>query len=287
VKNIRISKINYEVAHKKRVEPFLKWAGGKSQLLEQFKPLFPKEGTYERYAEPFLGGGAVFFYLEPKEAVLSDLNKDLIGAYRVVKNNIKELLKILDKYQKNHSKEFYLKIREEYNTGNLDSVKNAAHLIYLNKTCFNGLYRVNKNGNFNVPFGQHNSFSFNKESLLLVSRLLKNTKLKNESFEKVLNYARKGDFFYLDPPYYPLNLTSNFTTYTNSDFLELEQETLAKVFEKLDKIGCKVMLSNSDTPFIRNLYKKWDIKKVVTKRYINCIGEKRGNVAEVVVRNYK
>jgi len=272
---------------KKRVEPFLKWAGGKSQLLEQFKPLFPKEGTYKKYIEPFIGGGAVFFYLEPKEAILSDLNKDLIEAYKVVKSHSKELIELLKKYEKKHSKEFYLKIREEYNTDKLDKITKAAHLIYLNKTCFNGLYRVNSKGKFNVPFGQHKKFSVNEFGILATSKILKNTKIEHTDFTHVLKNAKKGDFVYFDPPYYPLNNGSNFTTYTKENFLENEQEELKKTFKKLDARGCILMLSNSDTPYIRKLYKEWNITKVSAKRFINCMAEKRGDVFEVVIRNYK
>lgn len=272
---------------KKRVEPFLKWAGGKSQLLEQFKPLFPKEGAYKRYIEPFIGGGAVFFYLEPKEAIISDLNKDLIEAYKVVKSNPKELVELLKKYEKKHSKEFYLKIREEYNADKLDKINKAAHLIYLNKACFNGLYRVNSKGGFNVPFGQHKKFSVNEAGIFATSKILKKTKIEHTDFTQVLKNAKKGDFVYFDPPYYPLNAGSNFTTYTKESFLEKEQEKLMKTFEKLDARGCILMLSNSDTPFIRKLYKRWHITKVSAKRFINCMAEKRGDVFEVVVRNYK
>lgn len=272
---------------KKRVEPFLKWAGGKSQLLEQFKVLFPKEGTYKRYIEPFIGGGAVFFYLEPKEAVISDLNKDLINAYKILKNNPQELIFLLKKYEKKHSKEFYLKIRNEYNFGKLNKINKAAHLIYLNKTCFNGLYRVNSKGEFNVPFGQHKKFIVNEEGLLSASKILKRTKIDHADFTQVLKTAKKGDFVYFDPPYYPLNASSNFTTYTKENFLEKEQEKLKEIFKELDSRGCMLMLSNSDTPYIRKLYKKWNITKVSAKRFINCIAEKRGDVSEVVVRNYK
>lgn len=272
---------------KKRVEPFLKWAGGKSQLLEQFKPLFPKEGTYKRYIEPFTGGGAVFFYLEPKDAIISDLNKDLIEAYKIVKSHPKELIELLKKYEKKHSKQFYLKIREEYNFDKLDKINKAAHLIYLNKTCFNGLYRVNSKGEFNVPFGQHKNFSVNEAGILSANKILKKTKIEHTDFTQVLKNAKKGDFVYFDPPYYPLNAGSNFTTYTKENFLEKEQEKLKETFKKLDARGCILMLSNSDTSYIRKLYKEWNIKKVSAKRFINCMAEKRGDVSEVVVRNYK
>lgn len=274
---------------KNRIEPFLKWAGGKSQLLEQFRELFPDDNSYNNYIEPFVGGGAVLFFLQPKNAIISDLNNDLINTYKIIKTNVNELIKILENFQKKHSKEFYLKLREEFNNKKVDNVRKAAILIYLNKTCFNGLYRVNKKGGFNVPFGQHKKFNFKKEHLLKAGHLLQHVKIKHESFEKVLDNAKKGDFIYFDPPYYPVNETSKFTTYTKEAFLEEEQKKLAEIFKKLDKKGCKVMLSNSDTKFIRDLYK--DYKKytvtVSAKRFINCIAEKRGEVSEVVVRNYK
>lgn len=273
--------------NKKRVEPFVKWVGGKSQLLKQFKALLPEKDLYNRYIEPFVGGGAVFFYLEPKEAYISDLNGDLVNAYKVVKNHPEELIDILKKYQSKHSKEFYLKIRDEYNFKKLNKVNKAAHLIYLNKTCFNGLYRVNKKGEFNVPYGQHKKFIVNSDGILAASKRLKRAKIKHAGFESVLEYAKRGDFVYFDPPYYPLKTGSDFTTYTKESFLEKEQEVLARVFRKLDKLGCLLMLSNSDTKFIRNLYSEWHITRVSAKRFINCNAEKRGDINEVVVRNYK
>lgn len=272
-----------------RIEPFLKWAGGKSQLLEQFDKLLPPANSYKRYIEPFIGGGALFLYLEPKEAIISDLNKDLIETYKVVKTKPNELIAILKEFQIQHGQEFFIKIRNEFNTEKVDKIRRAAILIYLNKTCFNGLYRVNKKGEYNVPYGQHKHFSFNEANIKRVSQLLKNTEIKNEPFDKVIENAKKGDFVYFDPPYYPINETSKFTTYTKEAFLEDEQKRLAELFKKLDKRGCKVMLSNSDTDFIRNLFK--DYKKytvtVGARRYINCIAEKRGEITELVVRNYK
>jgi len=274
---------------KDRIEPFIKWAGGKSQLLEQFRELLPDDDSYNNYIEPFIGGGAVLFFLQPKKAIISDLNENLANTYRTIKNNVKELIIILDSFQKKHSKEFYLQLREEFNTKKNDKTRKSAILIYLNKTGFNGLYRVNKKGGFNVPFGQHKKFSFKKGELIKASKLLKNVTIKNESFEKVLDNTKKGDFIYFDPPYYPINGTSKFTTYTKEAFLEEEQKKLAEVFKKLDKKGCKVMLSNSDTKFIKDLYK--DYKKytatVGARRFINCIAEKRGEITELVIRNYK
>jgi len=274
---------------KNRIEPFIKWAGGKSQLLEQFRELFPPDDSYDNYFEPFIGGGAVYFFLQPKNATISDLNKNLVNTYKNIKTKADDLILILEGFQKKHSKEFYLKLREEFNSTKIGSLRKVAILIYLNKTCFNGLYRVNKKGEFNVPFGQHKKFSFKKEQLLKASQLLKNAKIKNESFEKVLDNAKKGDFIYFDPPYYPINGTSKFTAYTKEAFLEEEQKKLAEVFKKLDKRGCKVMLSNSDTKFIKDLYKNYK-KYTVTvgaRRFINCNADKRGEITELVVRNYK
>jgi DNA adenine methylase len=272
--------------NKTKIEPFLKWAGGKSQLLSQFEKLYPDRDKYSRYIEPFIGGGAVFFYLQPKKAVINDLNKDLINCYKVVKNNTSGLIKRLKVLQKKHDKEFYYKMREKFNEQKLSTEERASLLIYLNKTCFNGLYRVNGGGKFNVPIGRNMKVSFNEENLKAISRLLKTTAIKSEPFNKVISYAKKNDFVYFDPPYYPLNRTSSFTSYTKEEFLEKEQEELSDVFKKLDKMGCLVMLSNSDTKFIKDLYKGYDIKKVKARRFINCDASKRGVINEVVVRNY-
>jgi len=213
-----------EIYKKIKVQPFLKWAGGKSQLLEQYAVFFPQR--YKRYLEPFLGGGAVFFYSEPNVAILSDYNKDLIQCFSAVKNNVKRLIDLLKIHKERHSKEYYERMRRDYNTKKLDKIERASIFIYLNKTCFNGLYRVNSKGEFNVPFGKHkNPAIFDEENLLAASKLLKQTKLNSGDFSKILEYAQKDDFVYLDPPYYPLNRTSNFTSYTAEKFLEEEQET--------------------------------------------------------------
>lgn len=274
-----------EIYKKIKVQPFLKWAGGKSQLLEQYAVFFPQK--YNRYLEPFLGGGAVFFYLEPDEAILSDYNKDLIQCFLVVKNNVKQLINLLKTHKEHHGKEYFEEMRKDYNTKKLGKVERVAILIYLNKTCFNGLYRVNSKGEFNVPFGKYkNPAIFDEENLLAASKLLKQTKLYNGDFSKVLDYAGRDDFVYLDPPYYPLNKTSSFTSYTAERFLEEEQERLANVFKELDKKKCKVMLSNSDTKFIKNLYKDYRIEVVKANRAISCVGDKRGPINELVILNY-
>lgn len=273
---------------KKEIPLFVKWAGGKKQLLNQFKQFFPEK--IDRYFEPFVGGGAIAFYIiknhNPKEVIISDVNEELINAYNVIKSNVDELIDLLKEYKLKHNKETYYSIRVE-DPSLLSNVSRAARFIYLNKTCFNGLYRVNSKGQFNVPMGSYKNPSIlTEKNLREISQLLKNVKIKTESFEKVLNYAKKEDFIYLDPPYYPLKKGKSFTTYTKDNFLEKEQKQLADVFWKLDKKGCKVMLSNSDTSFIKNLYGNYNISIVKASRMINCEGSGRGKINEIVVTNY-
>jgi len=275
----------------KNIPKFVKWAGGKGQLLEQFKPLFPKK--IERYLEPFVGSGAVFFYIiqnyKPKEIIISDINEELINAYKIIKTDVERLIVELKQHKEYHNakgKSYYLAIRAT-NPKDLPQLEMAARFIYLNKTCFNGLYRVNSKGGFNVPMGSYkNPDIVQEEKLRIVSKLLKNVTIKKMSFEKVLNFAKKGDFIYFDPPYQPLENKKSFTTYTKDAFLEKEQKLLEEVFNKLDKKGCSVMLSNSDTKFIKDLYSEYNINFVQATRMINCNGDKRGKVNEVVVTNY-
>lgn len=266
-------------------EPFIKWAGGKSQMIDQYSAFFPPK--YNKYLEPFVGGGAVFFHLKPNKSIVSDLNQDLIDCYAIIKSNTWKLIEILKQYQARHGKEFFNDLRNKYNANLLSRIERAAAFIYLNKTGFNGLYRVNSRGEFNVPFGDYKNPSiFDEANLLAVSKLLKSAELYTMPFEKVLNYAEPDDFIYFDPPYYPLNETSKFTNYTKDNFLKKEQENLAAVFRALDKRGCEVMLSNSDTDFIKKLYKDYRIEKVRANRFINCDGEKRGAITELVILNY-
>lgn len=267
---------------------FVKWAGGKKQLLAQFKPFFPKE--IKRYFEPFVGGGAVAFYLlkthpEIEKIYLSDINEELITTYYVIKNNPKELITLLKEYKKKHNKEFYYKIRSQ-NIKTLNKIQIATRFIYLNKTCFNGLYRVNSKGEFNVPIGSYkNPLICPEENLKEISKLLQKDDTKVRQFYEVLKDAKKGDFIYFDPPYYPLNKTS-FTKYTKDKFLDEEQKHLAEIFKELDKRGCKIMLSNNDSPFIKELYKEFYINIVKATRMINCDATKRGKINEIVITNY-
>ncbi len=271
------------------IPTLVKWAGGKKQLLNQFDKFFPKK--IDRYIEPFLGGGAVAFYIikrfHPKNVFLSDINEELVNAYKAVQLNVPELIEALSLLAKKHSKEFYYKIRAQ-DPQKLSDVDRAARLIYLNKTCFNGLYRVNSEGKFNVPIGEHKHLQIvDTKDLMEINHLLKHAIIKTMPFEKVLDFAKKGDFIYLDPPYYPLKEGKSFTKYHKGDFSKIDQERLKSIFDKLTKRGCKAMLSNSDAPFIRDLYKEYSIQIVQARRMINCDATKRGKINEVVVTNYK
>jgi DNA adenine methylase len=273
-------------------KPFVKWAGGKRQLLKQFRDLglYPPElfdPTTNTYYEPFVGGGAVFFDLLPERAELSDLNRELVITYNVIKNNIDELIFSLKQHI--YDKEYYLEVRAK-NVNELSDIEVASRFIFLNRTGFNGLYRVNKKGQFNVPFGRYsNPVICDEENLRRVSRELQNVIIKHQDYTSVLKNAQKGDFIYFDPPYYPLNRTSSFTAYTSESFLEKEQTELRDTFVKLHKRGCYIMLSNSDTPFINDLYSEIDgatIHKITAGRAINSKGSGRGKITELLVTNY-
>jgi DNA adenine methylase len=272
------------------IPKFVKWAGGKTQLLDQFIPMFPEK--FEKYFEPFVGSGAVAFYVlqnyNPKEVVLSDINEELINAFNIIKTDVENLISKLKEHKENHTsnaKEYYYEIRAR-NPEEMSNLDRAARFIYLNKTCFNGLYRVNSKNKFNVPIGSYKNPDVTQEDKLRkVSIILKDVKIKVMSFEKVLELANKNDFVYFDPPYYPLK-RSSFTTYTKNNFLEDEQKLLADVFAKLDKRGCFVMLSNSDTDFIKEIYSNYDVSFVKARRLINSNANGRGKINEVVVRNY-
>jgi len=258
-----------------KAKPFVKWVGGKRQLLKQFQDLYPKDFNpiVNRYFEPFVGGGAVFFDLHPYKATLSDINEELILTYQIIKEAPGKLIKELKKYK--YEKEFYLEIRAQ-EPKKLSKVKRASRFLFLNRTGFNGLYRVNSKGGFNVPFGRYtNPIICDEENIRNVSELLQNVEIKNRSYKEVLKDAKKGDFIYFDPPYIPLNPTSSFTSYTQDGFGKKEQEELRDVFVKLHKKGCFVMLSNSDTPITRDLYKDFAINTVFAGRAINSNTKKR------------
>jgi len=267
--------------------PFIKWAGGKKQLLEQINKYLPK--NFNKYLEPFIGGGALFFYLLPNKAILIDNNEELINCYRVIQNKIGELINSLKKHK--NEKDYFYKIRSidrnlvEFKK--LSDVERASRMIYLNRSCFNGLYRVNSKGEFNVPFGKYENPKFcDKENLLAVNTVLKDIQIINGDFKECLELAEKDDFIYFDPPYQPISATANFTSYTKENFNKEDQVRLFKVYEELDNRGCKVMLSNSYNEFILDLYKKYDLKTVHAKRAINSDASGRGQIKEVLIINY-
>lgn len=263
--------------------PFLKWAGGKSKLIGQYLPYFPTD--FKNYYEPFLGGGAVFFHLLPVEAILMDINQELINTYCCVRDNVELLIELLSEHRARHSGDYYYCLRSR-TTGS--DIERAARLIYLNKTCFNGLYRENRCGQFNVPIGTYKNPQICQADILRsASTALKFAKIETGHFKSVLEYAKTSqDFVYFDPPYYPLSQTSNFTAYSRNFFNEDEQIKLRDIFAELRSRGVKVMLSNSDCEFIRDLYSGFNIHTISASRSINSKAGKRGKITEVLVTSY-
>jgi DNA adenine methylase len=274
-------------------QPFLKWAGGKGQLLDQYEAYFPQT-PLRGYYEPFVGSGAVFFRLRERGLFetygLSDLNAELLTCYRVVRDHVEDLITRLREHKARHSREYYYALRSRDRAPSwpdASPVERAARLIYLNKTCYNGLWRVNQQGYFNVPMGRYaNPDIANQDRLLAASHALQGVELAVSDFETMTEKARSGDFVYFDPPYHPLSRTASFTSYAREDFGEDEQRQLAHAFAELDRRGCRVMLSNSDTPFVRELYQDFRIETVTARRAINSAKGKRGAITEVVVVNY-
>lgn len=275
-------------------KPFVKWVGGKRQLIKQFREmgLYPPEGfdpIKNSYFEPFVGGGAVFFDLLPEKAFLSDMNFDLVTTYNVIKNDVDSLIKSLKKHE--HNKEYFLNIRAK-KVPTLSPLQIASRFIYLNRTCFNGLYRVNSSGGFNVPFGANkNPLICDESNLRKVSKALQNVEISHQDYKDIIKKVKKGDFVYFDPPYHPMSSTSSFTYYTKESFGEKEQIELRDTFLKLHKKGCFVMLSNSNSDFINKIYKEIKSKgvivhKVEASRAINSKGNGRGKVKEILVTNY-
>lgn len=270
------------------VRPFIKWVGGKRQLMQEIKSAMPS--SFDTYYEPFVGGGAVLFSLQPEKAVINDYNEELVTAYKTIRDNVEELIEHL-KHHENESDYFYnlRAIDREEDFIYLSDVEKTSRFIYLNKTCYNGLYRVNQKGYFNTPFGKYKNPDFVNEQVLRgVSQYLNQNdiKIKSGDFEEAVQTAKKGDFVYFDPPYDPLNETSAFTSYTENGFNENEQIRLKLLCNQLDQKDVKFMLSNSNTEFIRDLYSDYSIQIVNAKRSINSVGHKRGNVEEVLVTNY-
>ncbi|MEG3224409.1 MAG: modification methylase [Methanobacteriales archaeon Met13] len=299
-------------------KPFLKCAGGKAQLLGEFQKRIPQSIlhslTIERYVEPFLGGGAMFFFLKNnfivKESFLFDINQELIMGYNVVKNDPDLLINKLGNLEEiylnksdNERETFFYDIRKRYNEQmfdfdyeeyNSEWIKRASYLVFLNKTCFNGLFRQNKKGEFNVPFGKYkNPTICDKKNIIQVNKAIKDTKIINGDFSNSGEYINKKTFVYFDPPYRPISNTSSFTSYAKEGFDDEDQKRLSQFFKKMDDRGAYLMLSNSDPKnvdfndeFFDILYKKYVIDRVPAKRSINCDASKRGEINEIIVRNY-
>lgn len=266
--------------------PIVKWVGGKRQLMFELLKNMPE--NYNRYFEPFIGGGALFFELQPDNAYISDMNEELINLYQVVRDNVDELIADLQKHD--ISKEYFMEIRNIDRTEEYESwsdVQKASRFIYLNRTCFNGMYRVNSKGEFNVPFGHYkNPRILDENNLINCSSLLQRTEIKHADFSEILKKVKKGDFVYFDPPYVPLSETSSFTSYTKDGFDMDMQFKLRDVCDELDSMGVKFLLSNSDTKLVNELYENYNIKKVFASRQINANADGRGKITEVLVRNY-
>jgi len=272
------------------VEPVLKWVGGKRQLLKDIEIHIPRK--FSTFYEPFLGGGAVLFHLQPHKAVVNDINEELINVYTVIRDSVEELIEDLKKH-KNEAEYFYSmreldRDKEAYNR--LSSIKKASRLIYLNKTCYNGLFRVNQQGEFNTPFGRYkNPNIVNEVTLRAVSNYFNKAQItfKCIDFEESVKGIRKGSFVYFDPPYDPVSDSANFTGYDKGGFDRDEQIRLKQLCDKLNNRNVKFLLSNSATEFILDLYKDYNIAIVKAKRAINSRGDKRGEVNEVLVKNYE
>jgi DNA adenine methylase len=299
-------------------KPFLKWAGGKNQLLPVFNQRLPnhiiENKTIETYVEPFVGGGAMFFNLKKnyklKESVLSDINRELVMAYQVIKNDHEDLIDLLTNLEEHHlkmdeegRKENYYCMRKEYNNRFMDMdfvnynnswVERTSYLIFMNKTCFNGLYRQNKQGGFNVPFGRYkNPTICDSENIRLVNKALKNTEILCVDFTETGKYVHENTFVYLDPPYRPLNRTSNFTSYSKEGFNDVDQIKLASFYREMNDLGACLMLSNSDPKnydaedeFFDELYQDFKIERVAAKRNINSNASGRGLINELIITNY-
>lgn len=269
--------------------PIVKWAGGKSRLLSQLRPLLPPGVELMRHVEPFVGGGALFFALRPQRALLCDINAALLTTYRAVRDEVDVVASHLIRLSSAHDATVYYRVRERYNRSRaLSEAERAAMFIYLNKTCFNGLHRVNRRGEFNVPVGSYvKPRILDSEVLHAASLQLRRTELRCGGFELLIGSAKPGDFIYMDPPYEPVSSTASFTAYAQEGFGREDQLRLRDVFRVLDRRGCKLMLSNSDVDFIRELYRGYRIDQVSAPRAINSDPGKRGRVSELVVRNYR
>jgi DNA adenine methylase len=301
-----------------KAKPFIKWVGGKGQLLEQFESYYPnelKKGTIKNYVEPFLGGGALYFSIleryKIQNAYLSDVNRDLILTYTVIRNKHDTLLDFLEQYQKQYDEtaadkryDLFLSIRKHFNEQRLEInykklsdnwISRAAQFIFLNKTCFNGLFRLNSKGEFNVPFGKYKRATiFDPDNIAAVSAALQNAEIVQATYSDCYTSVNNKSLVYFDPPYRPITRTSSFTTYTGSEFTDKQQIELSQFFHKLDRDKeAKLMLSNSDPTginpddtFFEKAYRGYSINKVSASRAINCNGKGRGKISELLITNY-
>ena len=279
------------MAKNELVKPVVKWVGGKRQLLPEIEKLIPE--NYTTYYEPFIGGAAVLLNEQPKKAVVNDFNEELINTYKVIQNNVDELIEVLKIHDELNSKDYFYDVRAWDRLPGYEErsdVEIAGRFIFLNKTCFNGLYRVNQAGEFNTPYGKYkNPNIINEVGLKVLSNYFNEADIifKTGDFEDAVKYIRKGSFVYFDPPYAPLSPTSNYTGYTSGGFDEKDQIRLRELCDRLDAKGVKFLLSNSNVPFIQEQYSDYTIDIVGAKRAINSNGKKRGEVEEVLIRNYE
>jgi DNA adenine methylase len=273
------------------LRPFLKWAGGKRQLLTELRKYIPANfGSSNTYFEPFVGAGAFLFDLQPKNAVINDANKELVNCYEIIKNNPEELLIVTREHQQKNSKEYYYELRElDRKPNELTNIEKAARIIYLNKTCFNGLFRVNSQGQFNVPYGDNkNPIVADEVVIRAVSKYLNENRVQitNQDFAESVTTAKKGSFVYFDPPYDPVSDSSSFTGYNLNGFDKNEQIRLKKTCDKLIDRRCNLLLSNSSTDFIKDLYseeKYYSVIEVKANRHINSVGTSRGKINELLI----
>jgi DNA adenine methylase len=277
------------------VKPLIKWAGGKRQIAAELFARFPSDWNQGTYLEPFIGGGAMFLHVAPPKAIIADLNSRLYGFYLQVKTNPEKLYsgigEIADEFNGKDDldrKEFYLSLRTKYNESAVDSFESAILLYVLNKLCFNGLYRENSKGGFNVPFGQKKHLAhIDREELSSVSIALKDTQIINADFETTIGRAKSGDFVYLDPPYIPIDVTSSFTSYHSNGFGIEEQQRLARAMLMMKNAGIKAMCSNSDTTLTREVFHDLNIETIQAPRMVSAKASGRGTVSELVITNYK
>lgn len=293
----------------KEAKPFLKWAGGKTQLINDIKKVLPKEFTKYKfnYIEPFVGSGAVLFWMlnnfpKIEKAIINDINADLTNTYKVISHSPFELISILNQFQNEYhslednseiKKEYYIEKRENYNSRKFSNTEQAAFFIFLNRTCFNGLYRVNKNNFFNVPIGSYKKPTIcDAENILAVSESLKKVEILTGDYQQTLDFAERPALFYFDPPYKPLSKTSSFNSYSKDDFNDDEQIRLRDFCKKLDSLNHHWILSNSDLKgkdindnFFDDLYSDFNIQRIEAKRSINANPEKRGKLTELLITN--